>query len=144
FGPLGKGTPGYWAGAEQMYKPDTKAAVALLEEAGWKMGPNGIRMKDGQPLSAFYGAPPPLEPDTAIEVQGVLKRVGFDIKVETITFARNQELVFSNQFDMLPVRWIQADPMCLENLFHSRSIPAPGKYRFNWSQLNDPSLDKLF
>ncbi|MBI1773900.1 MAG: hypothetical protein HYR63_01005 [Proteobacteria bacterium] len=144
YGPLAKGTPGYWPGAEAMYKPDPKAAAALLEDAGWKLGADGIRVKDGQRLSAFYGAPPVLEPDTAIEVQGVLRRVGFDIKVETITFARNMELVFANQFDMLPVRWIQADPMCLENLFHSRNIPAPNKYRFNWSQLNDPALDKLF
>ncbi len=144
YGPLAKGTPGYWAGAETMYQPNPKAAAALLDEAGWKPGPDGIRVKDGQRLSAFYGAPPPLEPDTAVELQAILRRVGFDIKVETITFARNIELVFANQFDMLPVRWIQADPMCLENLFASRNIPAPGKYRYNWMQLNDPALDKLF
>ncbi len=144
YGALSKDTPGYWAGCEQMYKPDVKAAAALLEQAGWKMGPDGVRVKDGQRLSGFYGAPPPLEPDTAVEIQAVARRVGFDLKVETITFARNQQMVFDNTFDMLPVRWIQADPMCLENLFHSSNIPAPGKYRYNWMQLNDPKLDQLF
>jgi peptide/nickel transport system substrate-binding protein len=103
-----------------------------------------VRVKGGQRLSGFYGAPPPLEPDTAVEIQAVAKRVGFDLKVETITFARNQQMVFDNTFDMLPVRWIQADPMCLENLFSSSNIPAPGKYRYNWMQLNDPKLDQLF
>ena len=125
YGPLSKGTPGYWAGAEEMYKPDPKAAMALLDQAGWKPGPDGVRVKDGQRLSGFYGAPPPLEPDTAVEIQAVARRVGFDLKVETITFARNQALVFDNAFDMLPVRWIQADPMCLENLFASVNIPSP-------------------
>jgi len=94
-------------------------------------------------LSGFYGAPPPLEPDTAVELQAVAKRVGFDLKVETITFARNQQLVFDNAFDMLPVRWIQADPMCLENLFASVNIPSQGRYKYNWMRLNDPKLDAL-
>ncbi len=144
FGPLAKGTPGYWAGAEAMYKPDPKAAAAMLQAAGWVPGADGIRVKNGERLSGFYGAPPPLEPDTAVELQGVLKRVGFDLKVETITFARNMDLVFKNQFDMLPVRWIQADPMCLENLFSSANIPSPGHYKYNWMQLRDPELDALF
>jgi peptide/nickel transport system substrate-binding protein len=143
YGPLSKGTPGYWAGAEAMYPPDPKVAMALLEQAGWKPGPDGVRVKDGQRLSGFYGAPPPLEPDTAVELQAVAKRVGFDLKVETITFARNQQLVFDNAFDMLPVRWIQADPMCLENLFASVNIPSQGRYKYNWMRLNDPKLDAL-
>jgi peptide/nickel transport system substrate-binding protein len=144
YGPLAKGTPGYWAGAEAMYPPDPKAAMALLDQAGWTPGPDGVRTKDGQRLSGFYGAPPPLEPDTAVEIQAVARRVGFDLKVETITFARNQALVFDNAFDMLPVRWIQAGPMCLENLFASVNIPSPGRYKYNWMQLNDPKLDALF
>jgi peptide/nickel transport system substrate-binding protein len=143
YGPLSKGTPGYWAGTEDLYKPDPKAAMALLDQAGWKPGPDGVRVKDGQRLTGFYGAPPPLEPDTAVELQAVARRVGFDLKVETITFARNQSLVFDNAFDMLPVRWIQADPTCLENLFSSANIPSPGRYRYNWMQLNDPKLDAL-
>jgi peptide/nickel transport system substrate-binding protein len=143
YGPLSKGTPGYWAGAETMYRPDPKAAMSLLDEAGWKPGPDGVRVKDGQRLSGFYGAPPPLEPDTAVEIQAVARRVGFDLKVETITFARNQALVFDNAFDMLPVRWIQADPTCLENLFASANIPSAGRYRYNWMQLKDAKLDGL-
>jgi peptide/nickel transport system substrate-binding protein len=144
YGPLSSTTPGYWAGAEKVYPPNEKAAVALLEQAGWKPGPDGVRVKDGQKLTAFYGAPPPLEPDTAIEIQARLKRVGFDIKVETITFAKNMDLVFANDYDILPVRWIQADPMCLENLFSSTNITTPGHYKYNWMHLNDPKLDALF
>ncbi len=144
YGPLSKGTRGYWTGTEDLYRPDPKAAMALLDQAGWSLGPDGVRVKDGQRLSGFYGAPPPLEPDTAVEIQAIARRVGFDLKVETITFARNQALVFDNAFDMLPVRWIQADPMCLENLFASSNIPSPGRYKYNWMQLNEAKLDALF
>jgi peptide/nickel transport system substrate-binding protein len=42
------------------------------------------------------------------------------------------------------VRWLQADPMCLENLFSSANVPTPGHYRYNWMQLKDPKLDALF
>ena len=144
YGPLSAETPGYWAGVEAYYKPDVKGAMALLDQAGWKPGPDGIRVKNGQRLSGFYGAPPPLEPDTAVEIQSIVKKIGMELKVETITFARNQQLVFDNTFDTLPVRWIQADPMCLENLFASVNIPSPGRYKYNWMQLNDPALDALF
>jgi len=144
YGPLSATTPTYWSGVEKMLQPDVKAATALLDEAGWKPGPDGVRVKNGERLSAFYGAPPPLEPDTAVEIQARLRRVGFDIKVETITFARNVELVFANQYDMLPVRWIQADPMAMENIFLSSNITTPGHYRYNWMHLSDPGLDKMF
>jgi Bacterial extracellular solute-binding proteins, family 5 Middle len=40
-GPLSTGTPSYWAGVEDVYKPDRRAAIALLEEAGWRTGPDG-------------------------------------------------------------------------------------------------------
>lgn len=144
YGPLSADTPGYWKGVEDYYKPDVRGAMALLDRAGWKPGPDGIRVKNGQRLSGFYGAPPPLEPDTAVEIQSLVKKIGMELKVETITFARNQQLVFENAFDLLPVRWIQADPMCLENLFASVNIPSPGRYKYNWMQMNDPALDRLF
>ncbi len=143
YGPLSAATPGYWAGVEQLYKPDPKRAAALLDEAGWRIGPGGVRVKDGQRLTAEYFAPPPLEPDTAVAIQAEAKRVGFDLKVETITFARNQELVFANAYDILPLRWISADPSLLEIPFHSRNIPRPGYYKFNWPRVTDPALDAL-
>lgn len=143
FGPISKTTPGYWPGVEAMYRPDRNRAIALLEEAGWRMGPGGIRVKDGQRLEALYFVPPPMGQDVAVQLQAEARRVGIDLKVENITFARNNELVFANAYDMLPLRWINADPSLLEIPFHSRNIPEPGRYKFNWSRTNDPELDKL-
>ena len=143
YGPLSRATPGYWHGVEAFYPPDSRRAMALLDEAGWKPGAGGIRMKDGKPLAAEYFAPPPLEPDTAVAIQAEARRVGFDLKVETITFARNSELVFANAYDILPLRWISADPSLLEIPFHSRNIPRPGYYKFNWPRVTDPALDAL-
>ena len=143
FGPLSKTTPGYWPGVERYYPFDRARANALLDEAGWRMGPGGIRVKDGQPLAPGYFVPPPLGQDVAVQLQSEARRVGFDLRVENITFARNNELVFANAYDMLPLRWINADPSLLEIPFHSRNIPEPGRYKFNWSRVADPELDRV-
>jgi len=37
-----------------MYPYDVKKANQLLEQAGWTMGPNGVRQKNGQDLSFAY------------------------------------------------------------------------------------------
>ncbi len=44
---------GMWAYADdiQGYDYDPEKAAALLDEAGWELGPDGIRQKDGQPLT---------------------------------------------------------------------------------------------
>jgi peptide/nickel transport system substrate-binding protein len=45
--------PGMWAYAADVpgYDYDPEQAAALLDEAGWELGADGIRMKEGQPLA---------------------------------------------------------------------------------------------
>lgn len=143
YGPLSTTTFGYWKGAEQYYPYDAKKAVELLEAAGWKMGPGGIRMKDGQPLATTWQVLAVVLPEVGVAAQADLKKIGFDVKVDTITAARWDELVFTNAHEINPLRWINADPSLLEIQFHTRNIPEPGRFRFNLGRLSDPSLDKL-
>jgi peptide/nickel transport system substrate-binding protein len=94
-------------------------------------------------LTANYYIIAPLLPEVGVAIQAELKRVGFDIKIENVSFARLSEIVGSNTHDILPLRWINADPSLLEIQFHSRNIPPPGVYRFNMARNNDPVLDQL-
>jgi peptide/nickel transport system substrate-binding protein len=142
-GPLSKTTPGYWPGVEAYYPFDRAKAMQLLDDAGWKPGPGGIRVKDGKPLSIGYFVPPPMGQDVAVQMQAEAKRVGIDLQVENITFSRQIDLATTNTYDMLPLRWINADPSLLEIPFNSRNIPQPGRYRFNLSRFNDSALDAL-
>jgi peptide/nickel transport system substrate-binding protein len=142
FGPLAKATPGYWPGVEKYYPFDPKKAAALLDEAGWKPGPDGVRVKDGQRLSASFDVPQVMEPEMGVAVQADLKKIGFDIKLEVITFAKREDMVMSNQNSIQVLRWISGDPSCLEVMFHSRNIPRPGYGKFNYSHTNDPALDQ--
>ena len=141
FGPISSATPSYWKGNEDYYQYDTAKAESLLEEAGWKMGSSGIREKNGETLSIFF--PCLLEPDTCVAIQGYAKKVGFDVNVEVVMKARQDELIFANGYDMLVIRWVSLDPGVLIIPFHSRNIPKPGKFKFNWSRYSTPELDKL-
>ena len=143
FGPISTTTPTYWPGVEKYYQYDPKAAMALLDEAGWKPGPDGIRVKNGQRLEANYHALSVIEPDTGVEVQAQLRKVGFDIKVEIITLAKRDDLAMNNQDSIQTLRWLSGDPSCLEVMFHSRNIPSPGHAKFNWPHLSNPDLDSL-
>jgi peptide/nickel transport system substrate-binding protein len=143
YGPLSATTPAYWADSEKYYPYDPKKAAALLDEAGWKPGPDGIRVKDGVRLASNYDVGAPLEPDTAVDIQAQLKKIGFDLKIEIITFAKRDELVMNNQNGIQPLRWIAGDPSLLEIQFHSRNIPTPGYNKFNYARLRNPELDSL-
>jgi len=141
FGPISSATPSYWKGNEGYYQYDAAKAEALLEEAGWKMGSNGVREKNGETLSVFF--PCLLEPDTCVAIQAYANKVGFDVNVEVVMKARQDELIFANGYDMMVIRWVSLDPGVLIIPFHSRNIPAPGKFKFNWSRYSTPELDQL-
>jgi peptide/nickel transport system substrate-binding protein len=140
--PLGRSTPLYWAGGEQYYSYNPERAAQLLQEAGWvDMDGDGIREKGGQKLSLFF--PVLLEPDTAVAVQGDVAKVGIDLKVEVVLKARQDELILANDYDLLVIRWVSNDPSVLSIPFHSRNIPQPGKFKFNWARWNEVELDQL-
>jgi peptide/nickel transport system substrate-binding protein len=141
YGPLARTTPEYWKGVEDYYRFDRAKAAQLLDEAGWKLGSDGIREKDGQKLSIYY--PALLEPDTGVAVQADLKRVGIDMRVENVTKSKQDEVILHNQYDVGGIRWVYNDPSVLAIPFDSDNIPAPGKFKFNWMHYSSPELDKV-
>ncbi|GGG62407.1 ABC transporter substrate-binding protein [Kocuria dechangensis] len=62
---------------------DVEGAGALLEEAGWQMGPDGVREKDGEPLRVELRTFPdrPELPTMATAVQAALAEVGVAVEV---------------------------------------------------------------
>ncbi|MHA3977024.1 ABC transporter substrate-binding protein [Halovulum sp. GXIMD14794] len=140
FGPISSATPAYWPGVEDYYPYDPEKAAALLEEAGWTMGADGIREKDGEKLSIHYASL--LEPDTAVALQAKAKEVGIDLAVEIVTKAKQDELILANEYHMGEIRWVFNSPSVLVIPFSSTNIPEPGKFKFNWMRWNEPKLDE--
>jgi peptide/nickel transport system substrate-binding protein len=77
--------PGFpWLVENQVTDP--AMANQLLDEAGWIVGDDGIRVKDGQPLKVtllIYPQQPDLEPmSTAMQAQ--LGEIGFDVEIQSM------------------------------------------------------------
>lgn len=90
------------------YPFDPNKAAALLEEAGWKKGPKGIRFKDGHPFSFTLLTPSNQEirKDIATLVQDDLRKIGIEAKIENYEWS-----VFLSQhilkldFDAVVLGW---------------------------------------
>lgn len=85
-GGVSQATPGYSTKAADLYSQDLKKAATLLDAAGWKKGADGVRAKDGTPLTVTlpYGAGSIINADGAAILQGVKEqaaKAGFDVKL---------------------------------------------------------------
>jgi len=78
--------PFLWAHDDHVthYAYDPRRAAALLDEAGWPLGPDGIRRKNGKPLSLlFTGYNGAATVDAAQEViQREWKEIGVEVEIK--------------------------------------------------------------
>jgi peptide/nickel transport system substrate-binding protein len=123
--------------SSEVYNYDPAKAKALLEAAGWKPGPDGIRRRGDQRLVVVFNA---WEHGIPELVQSELRAIGFDVKVgvfDALTVNENQRKGESN---LSPLPGARTDPDVLSAFLHSRNVGGGG---FNFSFVKDPALDKL-
>lgn len=87
---------------------DPAAARALLDQAGWKPGADGIRIKDGKRLSftLLTNNGNDVRRDIATLVQDDLKQVGVEVKVEIYEWAvLLKRFVNKGEFDAIVLGW---------------------------------------
>jgi peptide/nickel transport system substrate-binding protein len=119
---------------------DLAKANAILDKAGWKRGPDGIRSKNGLRLSLVYatssGSP---DVDTQIEfIRGWWKQLGVDFSVKRYLssqfFAPVAEggIIYSGKFDVVGFAW-GADPNeDMSNLYACYRFPPNGQNDPRW------------
>ncbi len=84
--------PFFWAYDRnvQRYPYDPLRAAALLDAAGWRTGPDGMRSKDGQPLQltlvSFTGSTTASE--TEVLLQSMWRKVGVDVAIKNYSSAQ--------------------------------------------------------
>ena len=90
---------------------DTTAAKALLDSAGWRVGPNGIRAKNGRPLrfSLIYPVSSAPRKRYGVLIQDQLRRVGAQVDLDELDAKTANERVFEHDFDAVLHGW-NADP----------------------------------
>ncbi|WP_377842119.1 ABC transporter substrate-binding protein [Bosea sp. UC22_33] len=122
------------------FRYDPARAKALLDEAGWVAGATGVRMKDGKPLSLnFYGFTGDANRQMAEAIQGDLRKIGVDLKVELYDATIVWGKLRTQDFDLYQMNYPYLSAGEAMNLyFLSSNMPTPN--RMNW---NDPQTDRL-
>jgi len=123
------------------YPYDPRRAGQLLDEAGWKMGPNHIRQKDGKPLVLTFnslnsggGDLPDVEP-----VQAQLLELGIDLKIKSQAFGPFAQDNFHCADNLGTIFLRTNDTDTLYALFSSTNIGT----NFNWSCYSNADVDRL-
>lgn len=118
---------------------DPARANALLDEAGWAMGPDGVRMKDGQPLNVTLWT----QSDSIFRrltevVQAQLKAVGIAAEITTFdsSMIRDQYKTGEQQLAVRSYNWDNAD--IVDWFFGADRLGYP-----NVSMFNDPKAEEL-
>jgi len=126
-------TPGFSAGIPlHLGKYDPVEAGKILDEAGWKMGSDNFRYKDGKKLTLqLYGFAGGRSPKVAEAVQGSWRKIGVDLQIQmwdgTIVFSK----LAQQDYDLWSIAYPYASVGDAALLyFHSKNIPTPN--RMNW------------
>jgi ABC-type transport system substrate-binding protein len=122
---------------------DPVAARALLDAAGWKPGPDGIRIKNGQRLSftLMTNNGNEIRRDIASLVQDDLKQIGVEVKVEiyewTVLLSR---FVNKGDFDAIALGWGLGISYDHYQIWHSSQTHPE---ELNFIHYDNPKVDRL-
>lgn len=141
--PLAQGARGY-KDQSQYYVHDRDLAARLLDEAGWEVGADGVRTKDGRALSLTFNTalPQPRSADVITILQDQLGQIG--IQVDFISGDQAAQTAASAHLDQVQVYHsmvARADYDVIKSQYHSENRNA----FLNGidGQVTDPELDRL-
>ena len=127
---------------KSLYGENMKKAEALLDAAGWKKGADGFREKDGKKLAPIlYGLSGAFK-EIAEAVQGDLRKVGIDLKIQLFDATVGWGKLATQEFDAFGMSFPYVSAGDALNLYF-RSTNAPTPNRMNWKDKEtDELLDK--
>ena len=137
WSPLTPGIFAYNESLENSWSYDVEKANELLDEAGFVIGSDGIRERNGKRLTLKYvDASPNREKrnDIAVIVQQQLKKLGIDVELTISQDART--IVYQNaDYDLYGNSQINTDPNSLRSIYSTGALLPRG--------IDDPHLDEL-
>jgi peptide/nickel transport system substrate-binding protein len=121
--PLAIGIPGYDPNAGPQYGTpyDTTKAKALLKQAGFTQGADGMLSFDGKPASYSFKSYAGFETidRTMAVIQSNLAAVGIKTSIETADWGTFYPSLLKGDWDIGLNRWTSSDPSVLSFLFRS-------------------------
>lgn len=127
---------------------DVAGANALLDRAGWKRGPDGVRMKDGRPLDLLFAIQSQTPGDQIIGnvVAQAGRAVGARITLKAygvtqfVAPAAMGGPVYGGKFQLALYPFVNGDDPDTSDQFLCDRVPPNG---YNKSRFCDPQLDGL-
>jgi peptide/nickel transport system substrate-binding protein len=117
---------------KSIIKEDVERAKKLLDEAGWKVGADGIREKDGMKLAprvlfvqvAYF-------PRVSEAIQGYMRKIGIDWKIVGYDSTIAPAEMSKQDYELwtVTVPYLSAGEL-MNIYFNSKNIPTPN--RMNW------------
>ena len=141
-------TPASWAydaGAQVKYTQDVNKAKALMQQAGWTIGSNGIATKNGKKFSyklrVRAGKPDRLKAAQIISDQ--VKAIGMDLQPDPVDFKIFYKPLQDGTYDV----GIAGFSLTLDpdeyTVLHSSQLQPEHKQGNNWTGYSNPALDSL-
>lgn len=141
-GPYKPGTWVYNSGLSP-YPHDPEKALALLREAGWSKGKDGILQKDGQRFSftVLLNQGNKERETVLLILQEQWKKLGIDIKIRTVEWATFiNEFVLKGQYDAVILAWNILEDPDIYDVWHSSAIKQNG---LNFVHFRNSEVDML-
>jgi len=121
---------------------DTVAAKALLDSAGWRVGPKGVRMKNGRPLRfSIVVSPSPTRRRYAELMQDQFKKIGAQVDVDQVDNATLTARQNNHDYDALMASYV-SDPAAsgLRQAWGTEGIGPDGQ---NFLRYSNKTFDAL-
>ncbi|PYR27033.1 MAG: hypothetical protein DMF98_07175 [Acidobacteria bacterium] len=136
--------PASWAYTDHVtrYRFDPVRARLLLEEAGWTLGANGIRQRDGRPLAftLITQAGYAIRENVAQAIERQLRDVGVDVRVELHDGTAISAIWFEGRFDAMLHWWQMPSDPELTTFFAADRTPPAGR---NINYFKDDELTRV-
>ncbi len=130
----------YFLNTSKMYQFNVQRAEQILEEAGWRRGPDGIRVKGGVRADLVYIGFPSLETTRTMEWMGAnLRRIGVDLRIRELDTGAIHRARQLGEHNLAHLTFIFLDPGFLRTLFHSENSGSG----WNFVHHRDAQLDRL-
>jgi peptide/nickel transport system substrate-binding protein len=133
-----------WTNDTAHYDYDPAKAAALLDAAGWKVGPDGIRTKNGQRLAFNFSTQTESRNGKAIEadVQAMWHDIGADVAVKntpTAQFFDNTAngILQGGHYDVAAFSWVAAADPDDSAIYSAHNMAPRGQNALFW---NDPAV----
>lgn len=122
------------------YPYDPRKAAALLDGAGWRPGPDGIRRRGAHRLAFSLSLPNGASaPDIAADFQADMATIGIAITVHMVDYATFIEETNESKYDLALTGWGGDPDPDEQTLLDSHQVPPNGN---NTGYYKNPAVDR--